>query len=477
LRTRFTAILALALAAGNCGCAGEGGAGGGGDADTDADADADGDTDGDSDSDSDSGTGEEPFGELVIEQIFLLGMSMGEAILVVGPDGTSVLIDVANDGHAPFVLEAVDRRLPARQVDWIVLTHYHNDHIGGLDNLLLPGAANGNDPVAVAKGIVSRGLVDIGEDTIAVADFVEMCGILETAQADGRRIDLCEGPSAAACGGSTAGAPWPAAGCPGLLRGDLSDPADDDDGRLSFLPLGGGARLYLYQANGHLAQEQSVISAADEGVAIGHGATDPENARSLGGMIRWGDFAYAWNGDTTGDSPALEAFSANRHAAIRVAPDGPPLLPGCAADVVHLSHHGLPSSTSQDWVDWLLPGGGASRNAVVGTTSMYWQSPAQAVLDRVGPRVQDGWIWSTTLGFLPGSHPRLRVVEGAVVVRVHTGGVSYGMSALIGGVEGETLPYGSTEPCDEKATPGDLAVESGLHEKNDVHIMPRPAGL
>jgi hypothetical protein len=442
---RTLAILFLALSIAGC-SGGDGVAESGTDADADGDADGDGDGDTDGDGDGDTDTGEEPFGELVIEQIFFSGMSMGEAALVVGPDGTAILIDVANDGHAPLVLEAIDRRLPSRQVDWIVLTHYHNDHIGGLDNLLLPKTANDNDPVVVTRGIVSRGLLDIGEDMVSVSDFVEMCDLLESAATGGVRMDLCEGPASAGCDGGVTGAPWPAAGCPGLLLGDLSDPADDGEGRLSFIPLGGGARMYIYQVNGHLAQGQSVISAAEEGMAIGHGATGPENARSVGGMVRWGDFAYTWNGDTTGDSPAIEAFIADRRDAILVAPDGPPLLAEGAADVVHLNHHGLPSATSQDWVDWLLPGDAASRNAAVGNAAMYLQSPAQEVLDRIGPRVQQGWIWSTTLGLMPGSHPRLRNVEGSIVVRVDTGGVSYRMSALVGGVEGEGLQYGSTSP-------------------------------
>jgi hypothetical protein len=447
MRTVTIGLLVLPLVAWGCG---DDGGVAGGDVDADADGDGDGDTDadgdGDTDPDSDTGTAEEPFGELIIEQLFLPGMSMGEAILVVGPAGTSVLIDVANDGHAPQVLEAVDRRLPSRQVDWIVLTHYHNDHIGGLDNLLLPKPANGNDPLVVQQGIVSRGLLDVGEDTVAVADFVEMCELLEAAEADGRRVDLCEGPAFAGCDGSAAGAPWPASGCPGLLRGDLSDPDDDAEGRLAFIPLGGGARLYLYQANAHLAQGTSAVCAEEEGLAIGHGATDPENARSLGGMLRWGDFSFSWNGDTTGADPALEVFIADRHAAVLVAPDGPPLLPDCVADVVHLSHHGLPSSTSQAWVDWLLPGDGASRNAVVGNTAMYLKSPAQEVLDRVGPRVQEGWVWATTTGFLPGFHPRLKVVEGAIVTRVDTGGGSYRMSGLAGGQEIFAQQYGATTP-------------------------------
>ncbi|MBW2276404.1 MAG: hypothetical protein JRF63_02865, partial [Deltaproteobacteria bacterium] len=105
----------------------DGGSGGAGDADTDADTDGDTDTDsdtdadsdGDSDADSDTDTGEEPYGEVVIEQIFISTFSMGEAILILGPDGTSVLIDTANDSHTALLLEAIERRVGARELDWV----------------------------------------------------------------------------------------------------------------------------------------------------------------------------------------------------------------------------------------------------------------------------------------------------------------------------------------------------------------------
>ena len=48
---------------------------------------------------------------ILIEQIYFAGMNMGEAILIIGPDGTSVLIDVANDSHSSQIAEAIiDRK-------------------------------------------------------------------------------------------------------------------------------------------------------------------------------------------------------------------------------------------------------------------------------------------------------------------------------------------------------------------------------
>jgi hypothetical protein len=188
-----------------------------------------------------------------------------------------------------------------------------------------------------------------------------------------------------------------------------------------------------------------VVSAEGEGVAIGHGSTDPENARSLGGLIRWGEFAYAFDGDLTGagddDVPDMEAFIAARADHLREAP-----LPGGALDVAKLSHHGLRSATQQAWVDWLLPADGHDRNAVVGSNRFYLRSPAQSVLDRVGARVTGGFVWVTRLGILPGSHDRMRVADGAVVVEVRDRGARYRVFVWKDGVEQQESDYEASRP-------------------------------
>jgi len=437
------AVMALSMAAVSCeGSDGAAQADGG----ADSDADTDSDTDGDADTDTGTDTGPEPFGEIVIEQLYLPAFNMGEAILVIGPDGTSVLIDTANDSHTPRLLEAIERRVGERRLDWVILTHYHNDHIGGFDNLFTPTIANGSSPVEVERGLISRGLLDVAADMIGVEDFDEMCEAMAGWGMPGERMDLCEGAAGYDCSGGESGVPWPASGCAGLLLGDLDDPSDDGDGTLTYIDLGGGARLYLFQANGHLALDGEVVYARDEGLEIGHGATYPENARSLGGAIRWGDFSYLFNGDTPAEGPALEDFIATRKAELTTGPGGPPLIPDGAHDVTHMSHHGIDTSTGQQWVDWLMPDDGASRNAVVGTTSMYFQSPSQAALDRVGPRVQDGWIWTTELGLTPGAHPRLQVADGAVEVVVATGGTGYTVTVLTETGPGYSASYDSTGP-------------------------------
>src|SRR6185295_6232739 len=85
-------------------------------------------------------------GELTIVQLDLPATSLGESALVVGPDGTTVLIDVGNGSHVDDIFDA----LGTEAVDWVVLPHFHGDHIGAMPMLLHHG-------LEVRRGIIHRG--------------------------------------------------------------------------------------------------------------------------------------------------------------------------------------------------------------------------------------------------------------------------------------------------------------------------------
>jgi len=71
--------------------------------------------------------------------IYVVDVEGGNAVLFVTPSGQSVLIDTGNGGagavrDAERVATAV-RDAGLKQIDHLIITHYHNDHIGALSEL------------------------------------------------------------------------------------------------------------------------------------------------------------------------------------------------------------------------------------------------------------------------------------------------------------------------------------------------------
>ncbi|HSW60940.1 MAG TPA: MBL fold metallo-hydrolase [bacterium] len=362
---------------------------------------------------------------ILIEQIYFAGVSMGEAILIIGPDGTSVLIDAANDSMTTQIVEAIMRRTGKKEIDWVIITHYHNDHIGGFDNLF------GNDSkegVKINKGIVLRGMLDIGSDMPGVEDFNEFCTLI-SGELSSYVVNLCSGTQMPCGGGS--GGPWSAENCDGLLKGDLSTTDDDSSGLTSFIDLGSGAKIFFTHANGWISSNGGSTSAEKNGITIGWGNTDEENARSLGGVLKWGNFRYVFAGDTQGRDIKIEKFIADNSSKTLIHGTDP-LVSSTGGDAVHLSHHGLASSTSAEWIDWLFPNDGKSRNAIVGTTGIYVTSPAQSVLDGLAPRLGTGMVWANAKAWTSGTSPKLFVANAAVTVNVENGGNNY---KIVTGIE------------------------------------------
>jgi competence protein ComEC len=77
--------------------------------------------------------GSRPDGRL---HVSVLDVSQGDAILLQGPDGGRMLIDAGPDPDR--LLTLLDQRIPTwdRRLDVVVLTHPHEDHVGGLALLL-----------------------------------------------------------------------------------------------------------------------------------------------------------------------------------------------------------------------------------------------------------------------------------------------------------------------------------------------------
>jgi competence protein ComEC len=74
--------------------------------------------------------------------IYWIDVEGGAATLIVTPSGESILIDTGNPGHrdAGRIVKAATEVAGLRQIDHVIITHYHGDHFGGAATLatLLP---------------------------------------------------------------------------------------------------------------------------------------------------------------------------------------------------------------------------------------------------------------------------------------------------------------------------------------------------
>jgi beta-lactamase superfamily II metal-dependent hydrolase len=72
-------------------------------------------------------------------QMYVVDVEGGGATLFIAPSGESLLIDTGNGGDAAVrdagrIMAAI-RDAGLEQIDTLITTHYHGDHIGGLAEL------------------------------------------------------------------------------------------------------------------------------------------------------------------------------------------------------------------------------------------------------------------------------------------------------------------------------------------------------
>lgn len=331
-----------------------------------------------------------PSDRLRIVQIELRGPSIGISTLVMGPDGTSVLIDVGNDAHADKVLDALDRHTGERAVDWILLSHAHADHLGAVDKLA--------PHLEVRRGVIHRGFVNLDRRAANISETTELCEVAE----DWPLLGLCDQALPPDCDLRTPAVQRGPEDCAGLGRGAL--PGSPDAGR-SHLPLGAGATLELVFADGYGVGSDGARVAGPE---IPHDTSASENARSLAGFITTGTFTFWFGGDLTGggkDTPDVETFVV-----------GLPDLP--TPDVVQLHHHGIRSSTNAAFVQAFFPLDGRSRSALVGANRTYIGAPNRRIVRDLAPRLGDGLIWAPRVGSRAPRHEALCNAREEIVIDV-----------------------------------------------------------
>src|SRR5438046_700974 len=72
-------------------------------------------------------------------QIYFVDVEGGQATLFVTPDKQSLLIDTGwpgNDGRDADRIVAAAKKAGISKIDYVVITHFHNDHVGGVPQLV-----------------------------------------------------------------------------------------------------------------------------------------------------------------------------------------------------------------------------------------------------------------------------------------------------------------------------------------------------
>ncbi len=280
-------------------------------------------------------------------RILAIDIGQGDATLVTGPTGRTLLIDAGPQGSGLAEVLPALRAEEIKDLDWILATHYDADHIGGI-------------PEVLDNILPSRALIDRGDFTDKATPTYEK--YLESLS----RFAPAKPDASAQTRGSAPAPPNPhrsiqtSSQNAEMFQGK-NLPANREEAEAGkVLDLGGGAEARVIVANGRYADGRSV-----------HLNPDEENEASIGLLIRYGAFSYFTAGDLPGGgSPGGYETKDLETTAGEIIGD---------IDVLHVSHHGSSSSTNEDFLLLTRP---EAAVISVGKDNEYGH-PTETVLQRL----------------------------------------------------------------------------------------------
>jgi beta-lactamase superfamily II metal-dependent hydrolase len=284
-------------------------------------------------------------------RVFFVDVEGGQATLFVAPSGTSLLIDTGWPGNQGRDADRIVRAAHSAgldKLDFVLLTHYHVDHAGGIPQLV------GKIPVGTFIDHGPNRELDHG---ITEKDYADYQQVL----AAGKYRHLVAQP----------GEKLP---IPGLDVTVISA-----DGREIAQPLAGAG-----QANPYCAASE--VRADDQ----------TENGRSLGVEVVFGGLKILDLGDLTWDKERTLMCPVNKLGRV---------------DILVVSHHGWYQSSSPALVDAIQPrvaimDNGESKGGSVATLKTLRAAPGLETLWQLHFSAEGGAAWNTDephIANLPGT--------------------------------------------------------------------------
>jgi competence protein ComEC len=228
-------------------------------------------------------------------QIYFVDVEGGQSTLFVAPDGKSLLIDTGwpgNEGRDANRIAAAAKDAGIKKIDFVLITHYHDDHVGGV-------------PQLVAK--------------IPVGTFIDHGELRETNNDDAKRAFSAYQQVLAA----------------GKYKHITAKPGE-------VLPIT-GMQVRVVTADGEVV-ERPLPGGGKQNASCENAARPPvdttENPRSLGTLITFGKLRILDLGDLTGDKEMDLMCPVNKIGAV---------------DIYVVSHHGSQPSGTPVLVDAIAP--------------------------------------------------------------------------------------------------------------------------
>lgn len=173
-------------------------------------------------------------------EIHHIDVGQGDATLIKSPNGTTMLIDAGNNGYGTSVVIPYLTSLGVSSLNYLVCSHYHADHLGGLDEVIYGlGTAN-------IGSVYDRGNTAPLPTTTSYSDYVK------AANATGRRYSVTLGQT---------------------------------------IDIGGDVSITCVATNGYVFNYGQVSN-----------ATSSENDLSIGWVLTYRSFRYFTGGDLGGET-------------------------------------------------------------------------------------------------------------------------------------------------------------------------------